>query len=65
LALTIGHAAAYLKPVEKHLDKFSIVAGLFLILIGLLLFFDRFVVWTAFFYNLFDFINYDALLNYL
>lgn len=65
LAVTVGQAAKYLKPIEKHLDQFSMIAGIFLILIGALLFFDQFEIWTAFFYRLFDFINYDALLNYL
>jgi len=65
LALGIGHATQVIKPIQKHLNKFSAVAGIFLILIGILLFTDRFNAWTAYIYQLFDFINYDQLLNYL
>ena len=65
LAFGIGHATQYIKPLQKHMGKFSVIAGLFLILIGVLLVTDRFAIWTAYIYQLFDFIKYDALLNYL
>lgn len=65
LAAVIGHATQYLKPFQKHLGKFSFIAGIFLILIGVLLFADKFEIWTGYIYRAFDFINYDSLLNYL
>lgn len=65
LAAAVGHATRYLKPFQKYLGAFSVIAGIFLILIGVLLFTDRFNIWTAYIYRVFDFINYDSLLNYL
>lgn len=65
LALGIGHATRWLKPFEKILPAFSIVAGLFLILIGVLLFTNRFEIWTSYIYGVFDFLDYDRLLDYL
>lgn len=65
LAIGIGHATQYLKPLQKHLGKFSTIAGLFLILIGVLLLTDRFDIWTSAIFNYFDFLDYDRLLNYL
>lgn len=65
LAAVVSQASVYLKPVQKYLGFFSVISGLFLIFIGVLLFLNRFDVWTAYMYQLFGFINYERLLDYL
>ncbi len=65
IALSIGSASAYLNKISKYLNAISIVGGIFLIFLGILLLTNTLGVWISYFYRLFDFINYDALLNYL
>ncbi|MBT4153865.1 MAG: cytochrome c biogenesis protein CcdA [Candidatus Magasanikbacteria bacterium] len=65
LALGIGHAQAYVRKLSKVLNIISIVGGVFLIFIGVLLLTDSFGAWIGTFYQYFNFLNADALLNYL
>jgi cytochrome c-type biogenesis protein len=65
IALGVGHAARYIKKISKYLGIISFVGGLFLVFLGVLLVTDNIVIWNSFFYNAFQIINYDALLNYL
>ena len=65
VALAIGWASKYLVKAGKYLNWVSIVGGLFLILLGLFMVTDNFALWIAVMYQAFDFINYDALLDYL
>lgn len=65
LALGIGHAFEYVKRISKYLDVISIVGGALLVLLGILLVSGNFGVWTSLVYSWFDFINYDAILDYL
>jgi len=65
IALGIGSASAYLNKISKYLNIVSVIGGLFLIFLGILLLTDQFNIWTGYFYQLFDFINYDRLLDYL
>lgn len=65
IALGIGSASRYLGKLDKVLKFITIVGGLFLIFLGILLLTNKFAVWLGFAYRLFDFINYDRLLDYL
>ena len=65
IAAGVGSASAYLSKVGKYLNVISIVGGVFLVFLGVLLLTNNLGVWIAYFYRLFDFINYDQLLDYL
>lgn len=65
VSLMSGYALQYIQKLNKYLKYFSVFGGVFLIFIGVLMLlnqFDLLIVWG---YRLLDFINYDALLNYL
>ena len=65
LAWGIGSAVKYLHKLGPYLKAVTVVGGSLLVLIGLLLMTNRFGLWLAWAYQLFDFINYSRLLNYL
>tara|TARA_Y100000310_G_scaffold344267_2_gene456108 strand:- start:4685 stop:5488 length:804 start_codon:yes stop_codon:yes gene_type:complete len=65
VALAIGWSLKHLAKAGKYLNWVSIVGGLFLILLGIFMVTDNFALWIAYFFQLFDFINYEALLEYL
>ena len=65
IAAGIGSASNYISKLSKYLNVISIVGGLFLIFLGILLFTNKLGVWIAYFYQWFDFINYEQLLDYL
>jgi len=65
IAAGIGSASEYLAKIAKYLNVVSIIGGVFLIFLGILLLTDSFAVWLAYSYQLFDFINYESLLDYL
>jgi len=65
IALAFSKAAAYIDRISKYLKAVSVVGGIFLILLGLLLATDNFGLTIQYGYELFDFINYDRLLEYL
>lgn len=54
-----------LPRIRTHLPWFSFLGGVFLVLFGFLMVTDNFLAWIGFVYQLFDFINYDAILDYL
>ncbi|MCF6276220.1 MAG: cytochrome c biogenesis protein CcdA [Candidatus Magasanikbacteria bacterium] len=65
IALSVGHATNYVRKLSKYLNIISIVGGVFLVFIGILLITNSFAIWTTYFFKLFNFIDYDKLLNYL
>lgn len=65
IAAGIGSASAYLAKLNKYLNLISIIGGVFLIFLGVLLLTNNLIVWTSYFYQIFGFINYNSLLNYL
>ena len=65
VALGIGWALKHLSKASKYLNWVSIIGGLFLILMGIFMVTDNFTLWIAVMYQALDFINYDALLDYL
>lgn len=65
IALGIGKAAGYLGKLARTLRIVEIIGGLFLIFLGALLVTDKFALWLGYAYRIFDFIDYDKLLDYL
>lgn len=65
VALGIGSASQHIKKISRYLNVVSIIAGIFLILLGLSLFTNTFSAWIGFSYRLLDFINYEKILDYL
>lgn len=65
IALGIGSASRYIEKFSKVLNAISVIGGLFLILLGILLLTDNIALLISWGYRLFNFINYDALLDYL
>jgi len=65
IALVFSKATVYIDRISKYLKAVSIIGGIFLILLGLLLATDNFGLTIQYGYELFDFINYDRLLEYL
>lgn len=65
IAASIGSASAYLAKLSKYLNVISVIGGAFLIFLGILLLTNSMGVWIAYFYQWFNFINYDSLLDYL
>lgn len=65
IAVGIGSASRYIKNISKYLNIISIIGGLFLIFLGVLLLTNKLGIWIAYLYRIFNFINYDKLLDYL
>jgi len=65
VAWAIGASANYLHKLGKYLPIISIMGGALLVFMGVLILTDKFGLWLQFSYQLFDFINYNALLKYL
>jgi cytochrome c-type biogenesis protein len=65
IALGIGSATQYLAKITKYLNIVSIVGGVFLVFLGILLLTDSFSLWLAYAYQLFNFVDYDKLLEFL
>ncbi len=65
VALGISSASKYIKKISKYLNIISIIGGIFLIFLGFVLLTNQLSAWIGFFYRLFDFANYEKLLDYL
>lgn len=65
VAAGMGSSFYALRNKQLFFKIVSIIGGIFLIIIGLLILFDDFGFWIAYFYQLFDFIKYERLLDYL
>lgn len=65
VAIGIGRASAYINKINKYLHIISIIGGIFLVLLGIILFTNKLSAWIGFSYRFFDFINYDKILDYL
>lgn len=65
IAAGIGSATRYIENFSKYLSAVSVVGGILLIFIGALLLTDNMALLVSYGYRLFEFINYDALLDYL
>ena len=65
IALGIERASRGIAVIAKYLKPISIIGGVFLIVLGFLLVTDMFSLWLTYAYKIFDFIQYEALLDYL
>lgn len=65
MALALGHATGYIKKLSKYLNVISFVGGVFLVFLGILLVSDNLSIWVSYFYQLFDMLGYEAILDYL
>lgn len=64
-ALLITSVAGFLKKIQSYLKWIEFAAGMLIITLGLLLITDNLVLLIPFGYKIFNFINYDKILNYL
>lgn len=65
IAIGIGWASQHLNKISRYLNTISFIGGIFLVFLGFLLVTNSFAVWISYFYRLFNFINYDRLLDNL
>lgn len=65
IAAGIGSATAKLGRISKYLYIVEIIAGIFLVFLGVLLFTNNLGLMIIWGYSLLQFIGYDRLLNYL
>ena len=65
IAIGFSKASGYIEKLAKYLQWVSIIGGVFLIVLGVLLMTDNFSVLIRYGYQIFDFINYEGLLDYL
>lgn len=65
IAFSFSRATAYISATSKYLRGVSVVGGVFLIFLGILLMTDNFGLTIQYGYELFEFIDYDRLLQHL
>lgn len=65
VAAGIGSAAKHISKFSRYLNIVSVFGGLILIILGILLVTDKFVLVISFGFRLFQFINYDQIYNFL
>lgn len=65
IAATIGSASEHLQKLDRWLHGISVVGGLFLIFLGFLLMTNAYGAWVGWFYQLFNVVQYERLLDYL
>lgn len=64
-ALFIGWTTEHLSRVGRVLPAISMIGGFFLIILGMFMVTDNFSVWIGYAYRFFNFLKYDAILDYL
>ena len=65
IAIGIGSASRYIQNISKYLNIVSVIGGVFLIALGILLVSGNIGLLISYGYKIFQFINYDRLLDYL
>lgn len=65
VAIGFSKATSYITKISKYLRWMSIVSGAFLIILGILLVTNNFVLLIQYGFEFFDFINYEGLLKFL
>lgn len=65
LALGLGKAAQYISKISKYLSIISFIGGAFLVFLGYLILTNNLIVWVGTFYQWFNILHYDFILNYL
>lgn len=64
-ALAVDRAVSFLPKAAKYLRWASLVGGLFIVFLGILMVTNSMALWIGWVYRVFDFINYDVLIDYL
>jgi cytochrome c-type biogenesis protein len=65
IALGLGSASQYISRFSKYLNAISVIGGIFLIILGVLLLTNNIGLLISYGFSIFEFINYDSLLDYL
>ena len=65
IAAGVGAASSSIAKISKYLHWVEIIGGVFLILLGLLLITNNFVLLISYGFQFFQFLNYEALLKFL
>lgn len=65
IAIGIGSASRRIQNISRYLNVVSVIGGIFLIFLGVLLVMGKIGLLIAYGYKIFQFINYDRLLDYL
>lgn len=65
IAASVSSASRYIGKISRYLNIVSILGGIFLIFLGYLLLTGSLNAWISYSYQIFRFVNYDRLLNYL
>jgi cytochrome c-type biogenesis protein len=64
-AFAIGLVSGFVKRMAKYTPLISKISGALLLVIGLLLLFDRFEIFIKYGFMIFEFLGYDQILQYL
>lgn len=65
IAIGIGSASRYIQNISRYLNIVSVIGGVFLIFLGVLLLTGNIGLLISYGYEIFQFINYDRLLDFL
>lgn len=65
IAIGFGWVSQHLTKITNYLNIISFIGGAFLVFLGILLLTNSFNIWISYFYKIFNFINYERLLDYL
>lgn len=65
IALSVSKALHYIKRLSKYLPIISFVGGLFLVFLGILLLTNNLEIWFFYVYKIFNFVNYDRIIDFL
>lgn len=65
IAFGIGSASKFIQKISRYLNIVSVIGGLFLVALGILLLTNNMALLISYGYQIFDFINYEKLLNFL
>lgn len=65
IAAALSRATAYIQKISKYLRWVEIIGGVFLILLGALLVTNNFALTIQYGFEIFQFLEYDALLDHL
>lgn len=64
LALTFSSAQKKVKSLTRYMPVISRIGGIFLIVLGILLFFNQLGIFVGFLFGTLRFVSYESLLNY-
>lgn len=64
LAITFSSAQKRVKSLTRYMSIISKIGGIFLIILGVLLFFNQLGIFVGYLFGIFRFVNYESLLRY-